>query len=184
MGRTTSSSRPTLTIEQVNAVSEFDSYRLPEEKPSGQRDSDPSKPGYKKEEKESKADSAKHKEAGQRCTSSGDGQHTSIVDMDVRAATFLDVAVIRCLFISQWQEEGIFWALQFLYNRLRRINEDNSTQQMPRRRSNSLPIPKIEVSIYQSPESKKREDVRETVEFQDTRESIISAGEPLIFFLL
>lgn len=31
-------------------------------------------------------------------------------------------------------------------------------QQMPRRRSNSLPIPKIEVSIYQSPESKKKED--------------------------
>lgn len=29
---------------------------------------------------------------------------------------------------------------------------------MPRRRSNSLPIPKIEVSIYQSPESKKKED--------------------------
>lgn len=36
---------------------------------------------------------------------------------DVSAATFLDVAVLRCLFISHWQEEGIFWSLQYLYNR-------------------------------------------------------------------
>lgn len=36
---------------------------------------------------------------------------------DVSAATFLDVAVMRCLFISHWQEEGIFWSLQYLYNR-------------------------------------------------------------------
>lgn len=39
------------------------------------------------------------------------------VDVDVRAATFLDVAVLRCLFVSQWGEEGIYWALQFLYRR-------------------------------------------------------------------
>ncbi|MFX8891296.1 hypothetical protein ABTN09_20040, partial [Acinetobacter baumannii] len=31
-------------------------------------------------------------------------------------------------------------------------------QQQPRRRSNSLPIPKIEVSLYQSPEMKKKEN--------------------------
>lgn len=37
--------------------------------------------------------------------------------VDVAAATFLDVAVLRCLFISHWQEEGIFWSLQYLYNR-------------------------------------------------------------------
>lgn len=39
------------------------------------------------------------------------------VKADVSAATFLDVAVLRCLFISHWQEEGIFWSLQYLYNR-------------------------------------------------------------------
>lgn len=33
------------------------------------------------------------------------------------AATLLDVAVMRCLFISQWPEEGVYWALQFLYHR-------------------------------------------------------------------
>ena len=45
------------------------------------------------------------------------GTRDSGVDVDVRAATFLDVAVLRCLFISQWGEEGIHWALQFLYRR-------------------------------------------------------------------
>jgi len=43
---------------------------------------------------------------------------STIVDRDVRAATFLDVATLRCLFVSQWQEEGVFWALQFFYYRL------------------------------------------------------------------
>ncbi|XP_059490383.1 protein unc-80 homolog isoform X4 [Neocloeon triangulifer] len=76
---------------------------------------------------------------------------------DLTAATFMDVAVLRCLFISQWCEEGVYWALQYLYHRLREINDETSTQFQPRRRSNSLPIPKIEVSIYQSPEMKKKE---------------------------
>jgi hypothetical protein len=53
--------------------------------------------------------------------------------------------------------------------RLREINEDASTQQQPRKRSNSLPIPKIEVSMYQSPELKKREskDFMEVPEVKD-----------------
>lgn len=42
---------------------------------------------------------------------------STAVDLDVRAATFLDVATLRCLFVPQWQEEGVFWALQFLYFR-------------------------------------------------------------------
>lgn len=36
---------------------------------------------------------------------------------DVAAATFLDVAVLRCLFITHWQEEGVYWALHYMYNR-------------------------------------------------------------------
>lgn len=43
---------------------------------------------------------------------------STIVDSDVRAATFLDVATLRCLFVPQWQEEGVHWALQFFYYRL------------------------------------------------------------------
>jgi hypothetical protein len=37
--------------------------------------------------------------------------------VDICSATFLDVAVLRCLFIPQWQEEGVYWALQFYYHR-------------------------------------------------------------------
>lgn len=36
---------------------------------------------------------------------------------NISSATFLDVAVLRCLFISHWQEEGVYWALHFMYNR-------------------------------------------------------------------
>ena len=32
-------------------------------------------------------------------------------------ATYLDVAVMRCLFISHWSEDGFFWALMFLQRR-------------------------------------------------------------------
>jgi len=36
---------------------------------------------------------------------------------DVTIATFLDVAVVRCLFMPRWSEEGVHWALQFLFYR-------------------------------------------------------------------
>jgi hypothetical protein len=36
---------------------------------------------------------------------------------DASMATYLDVAVLRCLFTSQWLEGGIEWALNFLLNR-------------------------------------------------------------------
>lgn len=49
-------------------------------------------------------------------------------------------------------------------------------QQMPRRRSNSLPIPKIEVSIYQSPESKKKDVLKDFIEVPDTRDVSLLTG--------
>lgn len=39
------------------------------------------------------------------------------VSVDLNAATFLDVSVLRCLFVPQWCEEGVYWSLQFLYHR-------------------------------------------------------------------
>ncbi|CAH0723740.1 unnamed protein product, partial [Brenthis ino] len=86
----------------------------------------------------------------------------------VSAATFLDVATMRCLFASQWQEEGVYWALHYLYNRIRDICDDISKQTQPRKRSNSLPIPKIEVSIYQSPEIKERDSLKNFIEVPET----------------
>lgn len=41
-------------------------------------------------------------------------QHTRF---DTVAATFLDVGVLRCLFILHWQEEGVYWCLHYIYNR-------------------------------------------------------------------
>ncbi|XP_058983127.1 protein unc-80 homolog isoform X4 [Musca domestica] len=80
------------------------------------------------------------------------------VNADVSAATFLDVGVMRCLFISHWQEEGIFWSLQYLYNRLSEIGEEAAISiNQPRKRSNSLPIPHIEISLYQGPNSNNRD---------------------------
>ncbi|GBP89583.1 Protein unc-80 homolog [Eumeta japonica] len=90
--------------------------------------------------------------------------------LNVSAATFLDVATLRCLFVSQWQEEGVYWALHYLYNRLRDICDDISKQTQPRKRSNSLPIPKIEVSIYQSPEMKKRESLKNFMEVPELKD--------------
>ncbi|KAJ9574018.1 hypothetical protein L9F63_008615, partial [Diploptera punctata] len=143
MGRNATSTKPTLTIEQVTAISGSDTKQLR------------MKPMIQKMGSSTDKDSI---------SSSG---NAGVVD--ICAATFLDVAVLRCLFISQWQEEGVYWALQFYYHRLREISEDSSTQQQPRKRSNSLPIPKIEVSLYQSPELKKREskDFMEVPEVKD-----------------
>ncbi|EFN85740.1 Uncharacterized protein KIAA1843 [Harpegnathos saltator] len=177
MGRTTSSSR-SLTIEQVTAISSFDTCKQYYGKPVKLGGAD-----KEKEEKTSKVERDSQEAARkrgsfstQRQSAVGDAtaaEHTAgstAVDLDVRGATFLDVAAMRCLFVPQWQEEGVFWALQFLYHRLRRINEESSVQQMPRRRSNSLPIPKIEVSFYQSPESKKKDVLKDFIEVPEVRD--------------
>lgn len=42
---------------------------------------------------------------------------SKVSKVDVTMATYLDVAVLRCLFISQWLEEGIHWALKYLFQR-------------------------------------------------------------------
>ena len=36
------------------------------------------------------------------------------------AASYFDVAVLRCLFQPQWAEEGVYWALTYCLQRLRR----------------------------------------------------------------
>lgn len=43
------------------------------------------------------------------------GKPSSLADPTL--ATFLDVAVLRCLFVHQWMEEGVYWALNFVYRR-------------------------------------------------------------------
>ncbi|XP_046453317.1 protein unc-80 homolog isoform X4 [Daphnia pulex] len=76
-------------------------------------------------------------------------RRSSVLD-DITAATFLDVAVVRCLFIPRWCEEGVHWALQFLFYRLQEISEEMRSRCPQRKRSSSLPVPKIEVSLCSS----------------------------------
>ncbi|XP_076295581.1 unc80, NALCN channel complex subunit isoform X10 [Lasioglossum baleicum] len=183
MGRTDDYSKSTLTIEQVTAISGIDACKSYQEKTisMGKGTEKEKTDKHHKMEKESQ-DTTKSKSSGSQKvgiseSSTAGPLNSVVVDMDVRAASFLDVAVLRCLFVSQWQEEGVHWALQFLYHRLRMINEETSVQQMPRRRSNSLPIPKIEVSIYQSPESKKKDVAKDLIEVPEVREVTILTGQ-------
>lgn len=50
---------------------------------------------------------------------SGGGGQGSLATgkVDVLAATFLDVAVLRCMFVENWQEDGVYWCLHYMYNR-------------------------------------------------------------------
>ena len=60
---------------------------------------------------------------GASTTSSENKLHTPSVvpgvpnESENALATYLDVAVMRCLFISHWSEDGFFWALMFLQRR-------------------------------------------------------------------
>ncbi|XP_053975913.1 protein unc-80 homolog [Hylaeus volcanicus] len=184
MGRTNDFSKSTLTIEKVTAISGLDTCRQYQEKSQSTGAAEKEKADKSQKTEKEAQDSTKTKTSLTQQLSPGDSGPTGLlsshagIEADVRAATFLDVAVLRCLFVLQWQEEGIHWALQFLYHRLRTINEETSVQQMPRRRSNSLPIPKIEVSIYQSPESKKKDVAKDFMEVPDIRDvSVISGNE-------
>ena len=68
-------------------------------------------------------------------------------------ATNFDIAVIRCLFVSKWSEEGIFWSVTYLHRRLKGLNFNPSEEPTPRKRSNSLPVPKIEITSHESSQS-------------------------------
>lgn len=104
---------------------------------------------------------------------------------DATAATFLDVAVLRCLFIQHWQEDGVYWCLHYLYNRLRKISEEVSVPVLQtRRRSNSLPIPQIEISLYQGTNSNSRDSpsgntLKDFIEVPDQAVPTISSGKSL-----
>lgn len=45
------------------------------------------------------------------------GKDPTLVWKNMRLASFMDVAVLRCLFIPQWDEEGVFWGCSYLFKR-------------------------------------------------------------------
>lgn len=58
------------------------------------------------------------------------------------------------------------------------MSEETLSQQQPRRRSNSLPIPKIEVSLYQSPEMNKRDSFKDFIELPEEKDASRLAESP------
>ncbi|VDP27664.1 unnamed protein product [Soboliphyme baturini] len=59
-----------------------------------------------------------------RASSSNDGEMfrvTQLFGLDTLQATYMDVAVLRCLFMRHWSEEGIFWGLNYFCKRLSAI---------------------------------------------------------------
>ena len=115
-------------------------------------------------------------------------------------ATYLDVAVIRCLFTSQWIEEGVEWALNYIYRRLETISKYKKKQKETLYRSNSLPTPKRknEDKLLEKPESKTcrpKSDNENTIStrdnsqlktssFQELRRSSFSGLPGILEFLL
>lgn len=125
----------------------------------------------------------------------------------------LDVAVLRCLFISHWQEDGVYWCLHYLYSRyvefhvlyvrfstrqtnnhfflrLREMSEEAiPPQPQPRRRSNSLPIPHIEISVYQGPGTNSRDSptgssiTKDFIEIPDQPVSALVTGNFGLYFI-
>ncbi|CAG9539348.1 unnamed protein product, partial [Cercopithifilaria johnstoni] len=48
--------------------------------------------------------------------------------VDPQEATYMDVAVIRCLLIKHWTEDGVYWAIKYLLHRLFEIKMYRNSQ--------------------------------------------------------
>ncbi|PIC30809.1 hypothetical protein B9Z55_021926 [Caenorhabditis nigoni] len=66
---------------------------------------------------------------------------------DPTIASYLDVAVIRALLITHWQEKGVYWALSYIHNRLIEIKAYMIVRKGARQRSNSLPSGERKLSV-------------------------------------
>ncbi|CAG5120058.1 unnamed protein product, partial [Candidula unifasciata] len=66
--------------------------------------------------------------------------------VDILSASYLDVAVLRCLFCLSWSEDGIYWALRYMHQRMLEVcRETENMDSKERTRSCSLPIPDLNV---------------------------------------
>uniref|UniRef100_A0A0R3RLJ4 Uncharacterized protein n=1 Tax=Elaeophora elaphi TaxID=1147741 RepID=A0A0R3RLJ4_9BILA len=67
--------------------------------------------------------------------------------VDPQEATYMDVAVIRCLLIKHWAEDGVYWAIKYLLHRLFEIKMYRNSRAITHRsRANSVPsIPHLKL---------------------------------------
>lgn len=70
---------------------------------------------------------------------------------DILSASYFDVAVLRCLFCLHWSEDGIYWALKYIQQRMLEVCDEHARQDYSEReRSYSLPIPDIQLLLKNS----------------------------------
>ena len=70
---------------------------------------------------------------------------------DILSASYFDIAVIRCLFCLHWSEDGVFWALRYIQQRLLEVcDEFLRRDYTDRERSRSLPFPDLALLKKQS----------------------------------
>ncbi|XP_055887561.1 protein unc-80 homolog isoform X2 [Biomphalaria glabrata] len=66
--------------------------------------------------------------------------------LDILSASYLDVGVLRCLFCLSWSEDGIYWSLRYIHQRMLEVcHELEKLESKERARSSSLPIPDLNV---------------------------------------
>ncbi|KFD56195.1 hypothetical protein M513_02973 [Trichuris suis] len=65
---------------------------------------------------------------------------SKILGLNQTQASYMDVAVLRCLFVSHWSEDGVHWALVYFLGRLQNICEEMLADNAPRQRSLSVPL--------------------------------------------
>lgn len=53
------------------------------------------------------------------------------------------MAVLRCLFCPQWSEDGVYWALRYVHQRLLEVCDEMNRVEYSRERSKSLPTPEL-----------------------------------------
>ncbi|XP_059153938.1 protein unc-80 homolog isoform X2 [Physella acuta] len=71
--------------------------------------------------------------------------------LDILSASYLDVAVLRCLFCLSWSEDGIYWALRYMHQRMLEVcHELENLEAKERARSCSLPIPDLNILMMPS----------------------------------
>lgn len=76
---------------------------------------------------------------------------------DISAATYFDIAVLRCLYVPPWTEEGMFWGLRYFLHRMVEVRDYLQRTSGLRQRSNSVPsVTSSSKSRNQSPKHEAR----------------------------
>ncbi|KAL5013018.1 hypothetical protein ScPMuIL_011569 [Solemya velum] len=70
---------------------------------------------------------------------------------DILSASYFDIAVMKNLFCLHWSEDGIYWALYYMHQRLLEVCDEYSHLDISEReRSRSLPLPELNILQMQS----------------------------------